>query len=92
MKIKTGETLESWAARVEMFEKGRAMQRIAKGDNPMEVVEDMSRRIIDKMVYPIVKSFDQPNMSNAAVKESRKKYEEIMKNVAKAADHIDKDT
>ena len=92
MKIKIGETLESWASRVEMFEKGRAMQRIAKGDDPIEVVEDMSRRIIDKMLYPILKSFDQPKMSNAAVDESRKKYEEIMKNVARAPDHIDTGT
>lgn len=92
MKIKIGETLESWASRVEMFEKGRAMQRIAKGDDPIEVVEDMSRRIIDKMLYPILKSFDQPKMSNATVDKSRKKYEEIMKNVARAPDHIDTDT
>ena len=92
MKIKIGETLEVWASRVEMFEKGRAMQRIAKGDDPIEVVEDMSRRIIDKMLYPILKSFDQPKMSNAAVDESRKKYEEIMKNVARAPDHIDTGT
>jgi len=92
MKIKIGETLESWASRVEMFEKGRAMQRIAKGDDPIEVVEDMSRRIIDKMLYPILKSFEQPKMSNAAVNESRKKYEEIMKNVARAPDHVDTGT
>jgi glutamyl-tRNA reductase len=92
MKINPGETLESWASRVEMFEKGRAMQRIAKGDDPIEVVEDMSRRIIDKMLYPILKSFEQPKMSNAAVDESRKKYEEIMKNVARAPDHVDTGT
>jgi len=92
MKINPGETLESWASRVEMFEKGRAMQRIAKGDDPIEVVEDMSRRIIDKMLYPILKSFEQPKMSNAAVNESRKKYEEIMKNVARASDHVDTGT
>jgi len=92
MKINPGETLESWASRVEMFEKGRAMQRIAKGDDPIEVVEDMSRRIIDKMLYPILKSFEQPKMSNAAVNESRKKYEEIMKNVARAPDHVDTGT
>ena len=92
MKINPGETLESWASRVEMFEKGRAMQRIAKGNDPIEVVEDMSRRIIDKMLYPILKSFEQPKMSNAAVNESRKKYEEIMKNVARAPDHVDTGT
>jgi glutamyl-tRNA reductase len=92
MKINPDETLESWASRVEMFEKGRAMQRIAKGDDPIKVVEDMSRRIIDKMLYPILKSFEQPKMSNAAVNESRKKYEEIMKNVARAPDHVDTGT
>ena len=92
MRKNKNESIEVWASRVEMFEKGRAMQRIAKGDDPIEVVEDMSRRIIDKMLYPILKSFDQPKMSNAAVDESRKKYEKIMKNVGKAADHIDADT
>ncbi len=45
MKIKPGESMESWASRVEMFEKGKAMQRIANGDDPASVMEDMSRGI-----------------------------------------------
>ena len=92
MRIKPGESLESWADRVGMFEKGHAMQRIARGDDIKQVIEDMSRRITGKLIHPILKSFDQPKMSDVAVGESRKKYEEIMKNVAKAADHVDMNT
>ena len=92
MRINLGETMESWANRVQMFEKGHAMQRIAQGDDIEQVMDDMSRRVKDKLMHPVLKSFDQPKMSNAAVNESRKRYEEIMKNVAKAPDHVDTDT
>ena len=90
MRIKPGESLESWADRVGMFEKGHAMQRIARGDDIKQVIEDMSRRITGKLIHPILKSLNQTEVPS--VKESRKKYEEIMKNVAKAADHVDTDT
>jgi len=90
MRINPNETFESWVARVEMFEKGLAMQRIALGDNVENVMEDMSRRIMDKLIHPILKSFEQTKLPS--VEESRKKYEEIMKNVAKAADHVDTNT
>jgi glutamyl-tRNA reductase len=73
-----------------MFEKGHAMQRIARGDDIKQVIEDMSRRITGKLTHPILKSFNQTELPS--VEESRKKYEEIMKNVAKAADHVDTDT
>jgi glutamyl-tRNA reductase len=92
MKINTGETLESWASRVEMFEKGRAMQRIAKGDNPIEVVEEMSRRIIDKMTHPILHAIHKSIPTYYDTEDNIKKYNEIMKNVGKAPDHIDSDT
>lgn len=91
MRKRINETIESWAARVEMFEKGRALQRIAKGDNTEKVMEDMSRRIIDKMLYPILDTIHNSTVSTYDSESSRKAYDEKMKNVDKAADHVDTD-
>ena len=92
MRINPGETIESWATRVSMFEKGRAMQRIARGDDIEKVMEDMSRRITDKIIHPVLKEIDKSIISTFDSVQSNKEYQEKMKNVAKAADHVDIDT
>jgi len=92
MKIKPGESMESWAGRVQMFETGRAMQRIAQGDNIDAVLEDMSRRITEKLMHPMLKALDKQQISGFNSEQSNRKYMEIMKNVAKAADHVDINT
>ena len=92
MKIKQGETIESWASRVEMYEKGRALQRIANGDDPATVMEDMSRGITSKLLHPILTAIRESVPDNFDVDENRREYEEVMKNVEKPADHVDADT
>ena len=87
-----GESMESWASRVEMYEKGKALQRIANGDDPVEVMEDMSRRIMEKLLHPILTAIRESVPDNFDVEKSRREYDEIMKNVEKAADHVDTDT
>ena len=89
MKIKPGESMEAWASRVEMFEKGRALQRIAKGDDPALVMEDMSRRITDKIMHPIYESIRESVPNDFDIEKSRREYEEAMRGVEKAADHVD---
>jgi len=89
MKINPGESMEAWAARVEMFEKGRALQRIAQGDDPALVMEDMSRRIMEKLLHPILNAIRESVPDDFDMEKSRREYEEIMKNVEKAADHVD---
>lgn len=81
--------MEAWAARVEMFEKGRALQRIAQGDDPAMVIEDMSRRIMEKLLHPILNAIRKSVPDDFDAEKSRREYEEIMKNVEKAADHVD---
>jgi len=84
--------MESWAARVEMFEKGRALQRIAQGDDPAMVMKDMSRRIMEKLLHPILNAIRESVPDDFDAEKSRREYEEIMKNVEKPADHVDADT
>ena len=81
--------MESWASRVEMFEKGRALQRIAQGDDPATVMEDMSRRIADKLLHPILSAIHNSVATDFDVEKNRREYDEVMKHVGKAADHVD---
>ena len=88
MKYREGESFNEWSSRVSMFEKGHALQRIAKGDPIEQVLEDMSRRITDKLLHPILKVIQTPTKDYDS-EASKKRYEEIMKNVGQAADHVD---
>ena len=92
MKIEINESLESWAERVAIFEKSRAMKKIANGSDLEEVIETMSRRIMDKMLHPILNSIHASTSSTYDLENDRQQYDEIMKHIGKAADHVDTNT
>ena len=91
MKYREGESYDDWANRVSMFEKGHALQRIANGEPVELVLEDMSRRITSKLLHPIHKTIADsvPKTTPEQLAESKLRYEEMMKNVGKAADQVD---
>ena len=90
MTPRPDESYQSWAERVRMFEHGRAMQRIAQGEDVNVVMEDMARRIVDKMLHPIYRALHAiPEMD---LEESRRTYTETMAKVGPAADHVVVDT
>ena len=90
MTPRPDESYQSWAERVRMFEHGRAMQRIAQGEDINVVMEDMARRIVDKMLHPIYRALHVvPEMD---LEESRRTYHETMARVGPAADHVEVDT
>ena len=45
MRIKEGESYESWCERVRMYEHGWAMQQIAEGKDVDKILDEMARRI-----------------------------------------------
>jgi glutamyl-tRNA reductase len=70
-----------------MFEHGRALQRIAQGDPVDKVLEEMAKRIVEKGLHPLLHAIRNiPTNYNA--EESKKKYEDNMKNRKPSADHI----
>ena len=89
MRKNPDESYEAWADRAKMYEHGRALQRIAEGKPVEEVLEEMSRRLVQKLMHPIYDSIYNTVTTEIDMEASRKRYEEIMKNVAKAADHVD---
>jgi glutamyl-tRNA reductase len=70
-----------------MFEHGRAMQRVAQGEDAGIVMEDMARRIVDKMLHPIYRELQKVKPVDLA--ESRKVYMEKMSSIGPSADHVD---
>ena len=89
MRINPGESMESWAGRVQKYEYGRALMRIAKGEDVEKVMEDMSKAVTTKLMHPIVKVITDNTISNFDAEASRKSYEEnyIKKNSPKS-DHV----
>lgn len=87
MKPYDNESYESWAERVRMFEHGRALQKIAQGEDVNVVMDDMARRIIDKMLHPIYKELQKIEVTDLS--ESRQSYMEKMSKVGPSADHIE---
>ena len=50
-----GESFEEWSEKVTAFELEQANKRIEKGENVEVVMEEMSKSIIKKLLYPILK-------------------------------------
>ena len=69
---------EQWAEMVYNFEYSYAQEQIAKGVAADEVLKQMAKRIMEKMMLPEIQKIKrtQPVFD---VAESRRRYEEIMK-------------
>lgn len=90
MKPKEGESYESWVERARMFEQGLAMQKIAEGQDIDTVLEEMSRRLMDKLLHPIYKEIRESYKTDFDIDQSRRNYEEkYLNNRSLVADHVD---
>jgi len=92
MRRNPEESYKNWADRVQNYEYGYALQRIAMGISPDQVMEEMSRRIMQKLLHPIIVDFKKSAIVNYDPIESRKFYEEnYLKKYGPKADHVDFD-
>ena len=91
MKIQLDETYESWANRVTIYEKQIALKQLAKGITLDIVLEEMARRITEKLMHPILIAIRSATNSVEYDAESdKKRYDEIYTNrTSRPADHVD---
>jgi len=61
MRRNPDESYESWCQRVRMFEHGLALQRLAKGEAIEIIMQDMARRIEEKLLHPLLKKEQNEN-------------------------------
>jgi len=88
MRINPGETFESWSRRVQQYEYGYALQRIAKGEDHNLVMEAMSARIQQKLLHPVFQAIKESSINNYDPVAAKKAYEESYNNTGGVADHI----
>jgi glutamyl-tRNA reductase len=81
--------MESWSDRVRMFEHGHAMMQIAQGKDVEKVMEEMARRMMDKLLHPIYKAITQSETAYDAEKAKQLYKEQFIDRVPRASDHID---
>lgn len=90
MRKREDETYEAWCKRVEMYEHGWAMQRIAEGGEINQVLEELSRRITQKLLHPLYDEIRKTSNTSYDGEASRKEYEEkYLKNHVPVADHVE---
>ena len=83
------ESMESWSERVRMFEHGHAMMQIAQGNDIEKTLEQMARRIMDKLMHPIYKAISNTESTYDAEAAKQSYKEQFLDRVPRASDHID---
>lgn len=88
MRYDPNESYESWATRVQQYEHGIALRRIAKGDPVNEVLDSMSKRVLEKMMHPILDAIRR-DPTNIDLEASKRSYEEhYLKRNSPRPDHV----
>ena len=88
--MQDGESYEAWCSRVQMYEHGWAMQRIAEGAPIDQVMEQMSKRIMQKIMHPIYADIKNSVSNTYNAEQAKADYaEKYLKNRAPVADHVE---
>jgi glutamyl-tRNA reductase len=74
MRRLEGETYANWVERVRLYEQGYALQRVAKGDDHETIVEEMSIRMMDKLMNPVYKAIRDLHKNNFDAEKSKQAY------------------
>jgi glutamyl-tRNA reductase len=81
------ESFSEWSEKVIEFEMERAMRLISKGKNEVEVLEEYSKRITEKLLHPLYPALFKP--VGYDVEESKRKYADAyLSKRSPVADHV----
>jgi glutamyl-tRNA reductase len=89
MRKGENESYEDWLERIDLFERGVALQRLAKGEDFNIVLEDFSNRITNKVKHALFEVIKDNMVIEFDAEKSRKDYENsFLKNREFIADHV----
>jgi glutamyl-tRNA reductase len=89
MRKGENESYEDWLERINLYEKGFALQRLAKGEDTELVLEDFSKRLTNKIKHALFEMIKSNTSNNYDAEQSKKDYENIfLKNREFIADHV----
>ena len=84
---KNGEDYNSWLSRIHEHELKIANAKLLKGIPINVILEEMSKRMMKKILHPILKELNNIS-NNYNIEESKKSYNAAMKHNRPAADHV----
>ena len=89
MKQQPDESYEQWVRRVEQYEFGRALMRLAQGDDPDAVMAESSHRIMKKLQHPIIQAISDSAVSGYNSTQSLAEYgRNYIERFGPKSDHI----
>lgn len=89
MKPSNNELYEEWCYRARMFEHGVAMQRIAQGEDVELVLEEMTTRLLAKMMHPLFGLAKEEIVNDYDPVKSREEYRRLyLDKMSPVADHV----
>ena len=89
MRKNENESYEDWLERIDRFERGIALQRLAKGEDCDIVLEDFSKRLTNKIKHALFEIIKSNVSDNYDSEQSKKDYENsFLKNREFIADHV----
>lgn len=89
MRKGENESYEDWLERIKLYEKGFALQRLAKGEDAELVLEDFSKRLTNKIKHALFEIIKSNVSDNYDSEQSKKDYENsFLKNRDLIADHV----
>jgi glutamyl-tRNA reductase len=92
IKYDPNESYDKWVEKVRIYEYGLALQRIAQGEPMVEIVEEMSRRISEKILHPwlvAIKETVSERWTDEDNRESARRYkEQYLDRYGPVADHV----
>jgi glutamyl-tRNA reductase len=83
------ESYEQWVRRVEQYEFGRALMRLAQGHDPDAVMTESSHRIMKKLQHPVIQAISDSAVSGYNSTESLEEYRRnYLERFGPKSDHI----
>jgi glutamyl-tRNA reductase len=83
------ESYEQWVRRVEQYEFGRALMRLAQGHDPDAVITESSHRIMKKLQHPVIQAISDSAVSGYNSTESLAEYRRnYLERFGPKSDHI----
>lgn len=89
VEIQPNETFENYSHRVAIYEQGRALMLLAQGHDPETVLDETSRRIVNKLQHPVMQAIHKSVLDSAPPYSTLEDYRrDYINRVGVRADHI----
>jgi len=86
------ELYENWCDRSRIFERNVAISRISQNENIKLVLEEMSNKLLSKMMHPLFEIIKEEIVNDYDPVKSREEYKRLyLDKVGPRADHVSND-